>query len=70
MARVKYTGRHEGVVIADAMEMEDNEVEEDEAGDGEMWDLLRPLEGDCELKFFTFEDNEVPPAAACFIPCL
>lgn len=26
--------------------------------DGVLWDMSRPLEGDCELKLFTFESDE------------
>ncbi|KAL9271338.1 Threonine--tRNA ligase, mitochondrial 1-like protein [Drosera capensis] len=26
--------------------------------DGVLWDMIRPLEGDCELKLFTFESDE------------
>ena len=26
--------------------------------DGVLWDMCRPLEGDCELKLFTFESDE------------
>ncbi|GAB2233368.1 hypothetical protein Droror1_Dr00002590 [Drosera rotundifolia] len=26
--------------------------------DGVLWDMMRPLEGDCELKLFTFESDE------------
>lgn len=25
---------------------------------GVLWDMTRPLEGDCELKFFTFKEDE------------
>lgn len=25
---------------------------------GQLWDMTRPLEGDCELKLFTFDDDE------------
>lgn len=25
---------------------------------GDLWDMSRPLEGDCELKIFAFEDDE------------
>ncbi|KAI3923293.1 hypothetical protein MKW92_013135 [Papaver armeniacum] len=25
---------------------------------GSLWDMMRPLEGDCELKFFTFDSDE------------
>ena len=26
--------------------------------DGVLWDMTRPLEGDCNLKLFTFENDE------------
>lgn len=26
--------------------------------DGEVWDIFRPLEGDCQLQILTFEDPE------------
>ena len=25
---------------------------------GVLWDMMRPFEGDCDLKFFKFEDDE------------
>ena len=31
-----------------------------------LWDLERPLEGNCSLKLLTFEDPEGP--SACLIP--
>lgn len=29
-----------------------------QAASGELWDLLRPIEGDCRIQFYTFEDEE------------
>ena len=26
--------------------------------EGDLWDMCRPLEGDCKLVFFKFEDDE------------
>ena len=39
--------------------------------DGEVWDLFRPLERDCALQVFSFDDpegKEVRSAAACRLP--
>lgn len=41
---------------------------EEVTGDGELWDLTRPLEGDCHLRLYKFEDREgrtVRPPSAC-----
>merc|ERR1711970_822439 len=52
VARVIYSdGRASSLVPVDDSDEED----EDE---GELWDLLRPLEGDCAIRFYTFEDSE------------
>ena len=56
IARVKYTGARDSVVISSA---EEEDMFEDNSDEGELWDLLRPLEGDCTIKFFKFEDPEV-----------
>lgn len=57
VARVKYSRRLPGlgnVVAADEMEDEDH----DEAAEAELWDMCRPLEGDCTLELLTFDSDE------------
>jgi len=56
---VVYTGRREGIggAMADASGVKDEDDADDEP-EGELWDLLRPLEGDCNIRFLTFEDEE------------
>lgn len=55
----------QNVSSADDMEAEESDEEEsDEEGDdkeaapAELWDLLRPLIGNCELRLLKFEDKE------------
>ena len=57
VAKVRYSrrvGAEEGLISADEHEEESKE----ETGDFEMWDMKRPLEGDCELHLLKFEDPE------------
>jgi len=56
IARVKYTGTREGPIIAAAMDEEG--MTETSTADGELWDLGRPLEGDCTIRFYTFSDDD------------
>ena len=61
VACVTYTGRRDqyGGSVVDASGMDDEDDGSDDGlGDGELWDLLRPLEGDCHIRFITFEDAE------------
>jgi len=56
VAKIKYTNRvatlDEGLLNPEAEEGVD---EEDQ---WYFWDMYRPLEGDCYMKLFKFEDNE------------
>jgi len=56
VARVIYTDPNVGKALDDASGVTD-EVDEEE-DQGVLWDLLRPLEGDCTIFFYTFEDSE------------
>jgi len=66
VAKVKYTKRYEEDSIVACDEDEDAQKEAaamiEQAGGksdgGELWDLTRPLVGDCELKLLKFEDPE------------
>lgn len=57
VARVEYTEEVEATstpcVAADGEEDSD---EEEEATKGQLWDLTRPLEGDCKLELIKFDD--------------
>lgn len=54
----------QNVSSADGLEAPDGQEEEGGGGEGksgepaELWDLLRPLIGDCELRLLKFEDKE------------
>lgn len=61
----------QNVSSADGLEAEESDEEEDggggcghdheeekEAAPAELWDLLRPLIGNCELRLLKFEDKE------------
>jgi len=56
IAKVKYTRKvkdlSEGIIDTDCLD------EEDHKNDFELYDLVRPLEGDCVLEFLTKEDTE------------
>lgn len=68
----RYSSRIEddeqNVSSADGLEAEESEDEdegcghdhkgEEEAAPAELWDLLRPLIGNCELRLLKFEDKE------------
>jgi threonyl-tRNA synthetase len=63
IAKVKYTNRlEEDVIVAcDDDEQEDEDAKEEadgDADDGELWDMTRPLAGDCELTLLKFDDPE------------
>jgi threonyl-tRNA synthetase len=57
-AKVKYSRKvvdtNEGIIGAEDEEEHQHEV----SGNFEMWDMTRPLEGDCTLEFCTFEEKE------------
>jgi threonyl-tRNA synthetase len=57
-AKLKYTKKivdtNAGIIGAD----EDEEHKHEVSSNFELWDLTRPLEGDCNLEFVTFEDKE------------
>lgn len=56
IAKVQYTRRLEADSIV-ACDQEDDQIAA-QSNDGELWDLSRPLVGDCNLKLFKFEDPE------------
>jgi threonyl-tRNA synthetase len=64
VAKVTYTGPRVGVEAADGLGVVNTGPEEDEDGTAssaakpELWDLTRPLEGDCLLELKKFEDKE------------
>lgn len=58
-AKVSYTGQrvvnpHSQVADSDIM----GDVEMEEVVGGEMWDLKRPLEGDCTIELLKFDDQD------------
>jgi threonyl-tRNA synthetase len=60
VAKVAYTSRH-GVEEADGLGVVNTgpeEESEDGAVKSELWDVVRPLEGDCTLELKKFEDKE------------
>lgn len=62
VGKVAYTGPRVGVVEADGLGVVNTGPDEEEAAAGaakaELWDLHRPLEGDCNLQLLKFEDKE------------
>ena len=64
VAKVKYSKRHGSAAVA--IHAVEDEEEDDHGGccghgagdDGELWDMTRPLEGDCALKLFKFDTPE------------
>lgn len=53
----------QNISAADGFEDEEDEdgceeAEDGEAKPGELWDLMRPLIGDCELRLLKFDDKE------------
>ena len=42
-------------LFLDCTDVEDHEDDESDAG--YTWDIMRPLEGDCEVSLYTFEDD-------------
>jgi threonyl-tRNA synthetase len=61
IAKIQYTNRYE----EDAITACDKEDEEDSSAadanavsEGELWDLNRPLVGDCNMNLLKFEDPE------------
>ena len=62
ISKVLYSSRYEKDSIVACDEEEGNEQSSasasSSAADGELWDLNRPLIGDCSLKLLKFEDSE------------
>ncbi|GBG27792.1 Threonine--tRNA ligase, cytoplasmic [Hondaea fermentalgiana] len=59
VAKVFYTRRvGDTVVIADSSGFEEDEEGEAEVNKGELWDMERPLEGDCKLELLKFGERE------------
>jgi len=59
VAKVKYSRRLQGLgTVVAADEMDEDADAHDEASGFELWDMARPLEGDCELKLVPFDDPE------------
>eukprot|EP00949_MAST-11_sp_MAST-11-sp1_P001377 g1377.t1 len=60
VALVKYTGERFTLENSNVVgtEEEDDFAEVLEEQKGELWDVSRPLEGDCDLTFFDFSDDE------------
>jgi threonyl-tRNA synthetase len=62
VAKVAYTGPRVGVVEEDGLGVVNTGPEDEEEGTGaakaELWDLFRPLEGDCNLQLLKFDDKE------------
>jgi len=57
VAMVTYSERFtDAVKVADCEE--DDEQHPEVSGDGELWDMGRPLEGNCQLVFKTYDDPE------------
>ena len=60
VAEVLYTGERyeqEKICTVDAVADDDSAAEIAQDTNGELYDLLRPLEGDCKLRLLTFEDD-------------
>lgn len=59
IAKVQYTQRFEADSVV-ACDQEEDEVisSSHTSSDGELWDLTRPLVGNCFLKLFKFDDSE------------
>ena len=57
VAKVKYSNRdnslEKGIVAADEDEVHELELK---SGEFELWDMGRPLQGDCEIELVNFED--------------
>jgi threonyl-tRNA synthetase len=62
VGKVTYTGPRVGVVEEDGLGVVNTGPEDEEEGatasKAELWDLYRPLEGDCSLQLLKFEDKE------------
>lgn len=56
VAMVKYSDPALQVVMVDVDKDEDDSDDEDEEFEGQLWDLTRPLEGDCTLELIKFDD--------------
>mmetsp|Transcript_44674 Transcript_44674/g.50079 ORF Transcript_44674/g.50079 Transcript_44674/m.50079 type:complete len:1101 (-) Transcript_44674:107-3409(-) len=62
VSRVRYTGRvgsSDAVVVGDGIEYDYDADEEDvRTQKAELWDLTRPLEGNCDIEILTFGSND------------
>jgi len=56
VARIKYTKRYESPFGKGPVSAEAEDVVQEES-DYEVWDMNRPLEGDCLLELITFDDK-------------
>ena len=61
VAKVTYTGPRVAIEDADGLNIVNTGPEEEEGEEvakAELWDLVRPLEGDCKLELLKFDDKE------------
>jgi threonyl-tRNA synthetase len=58
IAKVQYTRRLESDSIVACDQDEEIPLSSSAGGNGELWDLSRPLVGDCQMKLFKFDDPE------------
>lgn len=65
IAKVKYTAAQETDKI---IAVDDDEEMAVEIKDGELWDLTRPLTGDCELQLLKFDDPVAKTVAIVTYP--
>jgi len=68
IAKVEYINRYdtaETIVAADDDEEEEEEEAADTAAAGILWDLNRPLVGDCKISLLKFEDPEGKNVSSC-----
>jgi hypothetical protein len=72
IAKVAYSTRLDSdvIVACDDDQEEDHEDEEAQGQVGELWDMGRPLIGDCNLSLLKFEDPEAKTVRDClsFLP--
>jgi hypothetical protein len=74
IAKVAYSTRLDSDVIVACDDDQEEEHEEEEALEqtGELWDMGRPLVGDCNLSLLKFEDPEAKTVRDCLLclPCI
>jgi threonyl-tRNA synthetase len=58
IAKVIYSRRLEADSIVACDQDEDHQIATPQAADGELWDLTRPLVGDCLLRLLKFDEPE------------